>query len=185
MGTTYTNAETREAAGHQNGTAAPDQRPLLGDRFREIRGWGADLDPARRPGHPHETPSEVRTPRGRIPERQVPRTKVYVSIEHDGITPVFGTAAPPRLVSGLIRDWAFRYSEGRVSHWLLLLLADRVNVIEGNVEDLARGRGAEMLHHRKHEGVARFVKDRTRKEKMLLAGVAVGLAIAIVGFGND
>jgi len=185
MGATYTDPATRDAAGRDNGTAAPDQRPLIGDRFREIRGWGTDLDPARRPGHPHETPSEVRTPRGRIPERQVPRTKVYVSIEHDGITPVFGTAAPPRLVSGLIRDWAFRYSEGRVSHWMLLLLADRVNVIEGNLEDLARGRNTEMLRDRKHEVLARFVHDRSRKEKMMLAGVAVGLAIAIVGLGND
>ncbi|MBK8006221.1 MAG: hypothetical protein IPK12_20600 [Gemmatimonadetes bacterium] len=68
---------------------------------------------------------------------------------------------------------------------MLLLLADRVNVLEGNLEDLARGRNTEMLRDRKNEVVARFVHDRSRKEKMMLAGVAVGLAIAIVGFGTD
>lgn len=78
-----------------------------------------------------------------------------------------------------------RDSEGRIAHRTLLLLADRGNVIEGDLEDLARGRRVKMLRDRGTEMAARVVKDRTGKEKMLLAGVAMGLAIAIAGFGND
>ena len=39
----------------------------------------------------------------------------------------------------MIRDVAFRFSENDIRHWLLLLLADRVNVVEGILDDLAHG----------------------------------------------
>ncbi|MDM0117256.1 hypothetical protein QTI66_34615 [Variovorax sp. J22R133] len=42
-------------------------------------------------------------------------------------------------MSGIIRRKAFRFSENDLRHWLLLLLADRVDVGEGVIEDLARG----------------------------------------------
>jgi hypothetical protein len=38
-----------------------------------------------------------------------------------------------------MRRLAFRWSESNWAHWLLLIAADRVNMIEGLVEDLARG----------------------------------------------
>lgn len=52
-------------------------------------------------------------------------------IEHEMLTPVFRTAQPPRGVSGAIRRIAYaRYSEARAAHWLLLVLADRVDALE-------------------------------------------------------
>ena len=65
--------------------------------------------------------------------------KVYPSVERPGITPVYGTSTPPAGLSGKMRDVAYRYAENDLRHWLILLLADRVNVGEGLLEDLARG----------------------------------------------
>lgn len=65
--------------------------------------------------------------------------KVLHSIERTGLTPVYGTTVPPSGLSGRLRSLAFRFSEGDMRHWMLLLLADRVNVGEGLVSDLASG----------------------------------------------
>ena len=55
------------------------------------------------------------------------------------MTPVFGSGQPPRGVSGGVRRFAFGYSENDLRHWLLLLLADRIDVGEGLIDDLAHG----------------------------------------------
>ena len=65
--------------------------------------------------------------------------KVLHSIERPGLTPVFGTTVPPSGLSGRLRTLAFRFSEGDLRHWTLLLLADRLNVGEGLVSDIASG----------------------------------------------
>lgn len=105
-----------------------------------IQGWGADKNPADRPAYPMErTPPRLENVHWTEPEQQVPRVKIYHSTERPGITPVFGTTVPPSGVSGRMRDLAFRYSENDVRHWLILLGADRVNVVEGILDDLAHG----------------------------------------------
>lgn len=43
--------------------------------------------------------------------------------------PVFGTAQPPRGVSGVMRRLAYRIPEHHAKHWMLLLAADRVDVV--------------------------------------------------------
>jgi hypothetical protein len=45
-------------------------------------------------------------------------------------TPVFGTAQPPQGISGLVRRRAYAIPEHRVRHWMLLLLADRLDLLE-------------------------------------------------------
>jgi hypothetical protein len=52
---------------------------------------------------------------------------------------VFGSTAPPSGLSGLLRKFSFRFSENDIRHWLILLFADRVNVVEGLFADLSRG----------------------------------------------
>ena len=106
----------------------------------DIQGWGADLDPAMRPAVPKErTPPRLDNVHWEAPSEQPRTVKVFHSTERPGLTPVFGTSTPPSGVSGLIRAGAFRYSENDVRHWLMLLFADRVNVVEGVLEDLAHG----------------------------------------------
>ena len=107
------------------------------ERSEEITGWGADLDPANRPAVPMErTPPRLEGVHWDVPEQQPVRVEILHSTERPGITPVFGTAVPPSGLSGVIRRRAFRRSENDLRHWLLLLAADRVNVVEGLLEDL-------------------------------------------------
>jgi hypothetical protein len=105
-----------------------------------ITGWGADLDPAVRPAVPKErTPPRFVNVHWDELEQQKPSVKVFHSTERPGLTPVYGTAQPPSGVSGMIRSGAFHFSENDIRHWLMLLFADRVNMVEGIIEDLAHG----------------------------------------------
>ena len=105
-----------------------------------IQGWGADLDKAVRPAVPMErTPPRLHNVHWDEPPHQRQTVKVFHSTERPGLTPVFGTTVPPSGVSGLLRAGAFRFSENDLRHWLMLLFADRVNVVEGIIEDLAHG----------------------------------------------
>lgn len=149
------------------------------ERHAHIVGWGADLDHADRPAYPME-----RTP-PRLPylvpphEQQHSHADVLVSTERPRITRVYGTAQPPKGLSGWLRRRAFHHSENDLRRWLMLLLADRVNVGEGLVEDLARGHvpnlyaemggRAELMHN---------PKGAARKAAIGLAAVAL-LALAL------
>jgi hypothetical protein len=115
------------------------QRTALAAR---VPGWGVDLDPRDRPAVPKENFDLTATgAHWTFPERQVPQYPREKSTEHAILTPVFGTSCPPRGLSGLIRRYAYRrYSEGRAAHWVLLIAADRVDVIENRVTGLLRGR---------------------------------------------
>ena len=110
------------------------------ERYAHIVGWGADLDPKDRPAVPMErTPPRLPGKPVAVPEQQEVHVKVFHSTERPGITPIFGSPNPPSGVSGAMRALAFKLSENDIRHWLLLLAADRVNMVEGLVDDLTRG----------------------------------------------
>jgi hypothetical protein len=100
-----------------------------------IPGWGADLDPADRPSHPKlNYAPDTTNAHWEFPDRQPEKWARERSIEHAFLTPVFGTAQPPTGLSGAIRKFSYaRYSEGRSAHWLLLILADRVDAWENHL----------------------------------------------------
>ena len=103
-------------------------RPPLTSSSEELRaripGWGADLDPKDRPAVPRERFDPGATgAHWDFPERQPERWPRERSVEHKFLTPVFGTSCPPRGLSGAIRKYAYRFSEGRAAHWLLLIAA--------------------------------------------------------------
>ena len=101
-----------------------------------IPGWGADLDRSRRPAVPMEhMPPRLEGLHWDAPAQQPLEVEVLQSIERPGITPVFGTSVPPSGLSGWIRRRAFRHSENNLRHWMMLLMADRVNVVEGLFTD--------------------------------------------------
>jgi hypothetical protein len=124
-----------------------------------IPGWGADLDPADRPSHPKLQYSPDSTgAHWTFPERQPEKWPRERSIEHAFLTPVFGTAQPPKGLSGAIRKMAYaRFSEGRLAHWLLLVVGDRVDAWEEHLRSFATTRPdnpitqtgvrAEFTHH--------------------------------------
>lgn len=74
------------------------------------------------------------------PAMQPVNIEVLQSIERPGITAVFGTSVPSSGLSGVIRRFAFHYSESNYLHWLPLLLANRLNVVEGVLSNLVHGR---------------------------------------------
>ena len=126
-------------------TALPPSREELRER---IPGWGVDLDPADRPSVPRER-RDLELPLGGaapsspdgLPTAQTERWPRERSIEHAILPPVFGTACPPKGISGLMRKLAYRrYSEARAAHWLLLLGADRVDAVEEHLRSLASRR---------------------------------------------
>ena len=122
--------------------------PETSDQLRaRIPGWGADLDPADRPAVPQERfDPELSGAHWEFPERQPERWPRERSIEHKFLTPVFGTSCPPRGLSGKLRRFAYaRYSEGRAAHWLLLLGADRVDVLESRFRALREGRPDRLI----------------------------------------
>ncbi|MGZ8746987.1 MAG: hypothetical protein ACXWZ2_08165 [Mycobacterium sp.] len=100
-----------------------------------IPGWGVDLDPADRPAVPRMRFDPAATgAHWAMPEQQPEKWPRERSIEHERLTPVFGTSTPPRGLSGVIRKYAYRrFSEGRAAHWLLLIGADRVDAIESHL----------------------------------------------------
>lgn len=111
------------------------------EAYAHIPGWGADLDHKNRPAYPMErTPPRLENVHWTHPQMQPVNVKVYHSTERPGITPVFGTSTPPAGLSGKIRDVAYKLSENDIRHWLLLLAADRINVVEGIGQDLMSGR---------------------------------------------
>ena len=107
-----------------------------------IPGWGADLDPADRPSHPKlQYAPDTTGAHWDFPERQPEKWPRERSIEHEFLTPVFGTAQPPKGLSGVIRTFSYaRYSEGRLAHWLLLAAADRVDAWEHHLKSFATTR---------------------------------------------
>ena len=124
--------------------AYTSHKPPLAESVDEltarIPGWGADLDLADRPSVPRERfDPDVSGAHWEFPDRQPERWPRERSVEHAFLTPVFGTACPPKAVSGLMRRYAYaKFSEGRAAHWLILLAADRVDALESAVTALAR-----------------------------------------------
>lgn len=130
---------------HQNDYPMKPRRPSR-DELQHIPGWGADLDRKDRPAVPMERtpPRFIHAHEEKLPQ-QPENVEVFVSPERPGITPIFGTAQPPKGLSGMIRRAAYKMTENDIRHFMLLLLADRVNVIEGIGEDLMRGHVPNVL----------------------------------------
>jgi hypothetical protein len=107
-----------------------------------IPGWGVDLDPADRPAVPRERFDPGATgAHWAFPERQPEERPRERSIEHGTLPPVFGTTLPLRGLSGVVRRYAYRrFSEARAAHWLLLMVGDRIDVVESTVLAAVRGR---------------------------------------------
>jgi hypothetical protein len=109
--------------------------------YSHIKGWGVDADPRNEPTYPmrkrvageHDGYTWPR------PAQQPVDIEVLHSNERPTVSATFGTSTPPSGLSGIIRRIAFKYSESSYGHWLPLMLADRVGMVEGVIDDLRRG----------------------------------------------
>jgi hypothetical protein len=124
----------------------PRDVPTPEELRARIPGWGADLDPADRPAVPRiRYDPEASGAHWRIPERQPGGDRRERSIEHAFLTPAFGTAQPLHGLSGIVRRSAYRYSEGRAAHWLILMAGDRVDAAQARLSGLLTGRPDHLI----------------------------------------
>jgi hypothetical protein len=138
-----------------------------------VRGWGIDADPKNEPTYPmrRRVEGEHDGYRWERPPQQPPVVEVLHSNERPNVSAVYGTSTPPAGLSGAIRRAAFRYSESSYGHWLPLMLADRVGVVEGVLGDLAHG------HVPNVPGEAGLRAQWRHNRTHLIGGVLVGAAL--------
>ena len=182
-------------------TYTPHKPPIAEtpDQLRaRIPGWGVDSDPADRPSVPKlQFQEDLTGAHWEFPDRQPEKWPRERSIEHKFLTPVFGTAQPPKGLSGAIRRFSYaRYSEGRAAHWLLLMLADRVDAVEEHVKSFATlhpdnpitetGIKAEFTHHGVSSRIGRGRTDLVHQplDPVIVAGPWVAAAGAAVAGGR-
>jgi hypothetical protein len=148
--------------------------------YDHIPGWGIDADPQNNPTYPmkHWTGDDHNRLNYEKPPQQDKDMEVLKSIERPGITAVFGTAVPPSGLSGMIRRFAFRYSESTYSHWVPLILADRINVIEGYIHDIAHGTFPNIIKER--GWTAEWKYNREGVIKKLVVGATIAAAALII-----
>ncbi|GAB2704471.1 hypothetical protein GCM10027037_32480 [Mucilaginibacter koreensis] len=147
------------------------------DDYSHIKGWGVDADPENEPTYPmkHYTGDDHNRINWMRPPLQQPDVEVLQSIERPYLPAVFGNTVPPTGLSGELRRYAFKYSESSYGHWLPLLLADRVNVIEGIVDDLKRGHVPNIFAERGWKADLKY--DRKGLATKVLTGVLVTAAV--------
>jgi hypothetical protein len=113
------------------------------------------------------------------PPQQPITVEVLHSNERPDVTAVFGTSTPPSGLSGVLRRIAFGYSESSYGHWLPLVLADRVGVVEGVLSDLKHGQVPNVFAERGWK--AEWEHNRTSLVRRILVGVAlVSAAVAYI-----
>jgi hypothetical protein len=132
------NTKTHTKQEKENGV---DSELIKPEAYKHIPGWGIDADPKNNPTYPMKDYNGADHLRlmYKHPKSQPQNMEILKSIERPELSSVFGTATPPRGLSGMLRRYAFTKSEGQASHWMTLILADRVDAVEGIVEDLGHG----------------------------------------------
>lgn len=113
----------------------------MDSRTKDIPGWGMDADPENDPTYPmkHSNGADhERLNYEKAPQQPIDM-EVLHSVERPGVTRVFGTSTPPAGLSGAVRRYAYKYSEATATHWMTLILADRIDVIQGKLNDLKHG----------------------------------------------
>lgn len=119
----------------------PEMDRKIANAPKDIPGWGYDADPQNNPTYPMKnyTGADHERVHYQKPPQQPVTVEILKSIERPEISRVFGTSSPPSGLSGAIRRFAFKYSESTYAHWFPLVVADRVNVVEGIIDDFRKG----------------------------------------------
>jgi len=146
---------------------------------KDIPGWGIDADPENDPTYPMKrwTGADHQRIHYERPPQQLSNVEILQTIERPNITAVFGTSVPPSGLSCAIRRFAYKFSEADARHWLTLIFADRVNVVEGLIDDLKKGIIPNVFVERGL--MADWKYDRKATEKRLVVKTTV-VAVAVV-----
>jgi len=114
------------------------QQPAhFSEAFQTRGASAADRNPLDRPGVPQEAnpPQPLGNAHWLTPNQQISEQRPVVGHGRP-LTPVYSVANPPRGLSGLLRRLAYRVPDYRPKRWMLLVLADRIDVLESNPRKL-------------------------------------------------
>src|SRR5688500_5315207 len=100
-----------------------------------LPGHGIDAERSARPGVPlYQEPPSPKPGAQYPPPRQESEVKQFMhGRPGKDYPPVWGTAQPPKGVAGVVRAVAYKYPDHVARHWLLLMVADRVDVWEHRI----------------------------------------------------
>lgn len=154
-----------------------------GGDHSHIKGWGVDADPLNDPTYPikKRTDAEHRGYSWERPPQQPQNIEVLKSVERPNITAVFGTAMPPKGLSGKIRREAFKYSESSYGRWLPLVLADRIGVFEGLIDDLKQGHVPNLFVERGWTAEWKYNRRNFLIKTAATVAVTAGVALLLSG----
>ena len=145
----------------------------------QIKGWAVDADPENDPTYPMKNRKPGLDHAGyswERPEQQRSAVEIFRSPERPNLSATFGTSTPPSGLSGMIRRASFKLSEDSQVHWVSLMLADRIQVLEGLLQDFSRGRIPNIFSELGWK--AEWKHDRAR----LVTKVAIGAGIALLAY---
>lgn len=150
---------------------------MSAEDYSRIPGWGMDADPDNDPTYPmkHYTGADHQRIYYEKPPQQPVNVEILHSIERPTVSRVFGTTAPPSGLSGMIRRKAFQYSEANALHWMGLILADRVNMVEGLIDDFKNGHIPNIFAERGWNAEWKYNKKGVIKEALIGAALITGI----------
>jgi hypothetical protein len=159
----------------------PNMDRAIAGAQKDIPGWGIDADPENEPTYPMKNYTGADHQRLNYPRPplQPVNMEILHSNERPSVTAVFGTSTPPSGLSGMLRRYAFRFSEGSSGHWMTLILADRVNAVEGIIDDLRRGHVPNIFAERGWNAEWKYNRKGLIKKLVVTAAIA-GVAIALI-----
>jgi hypothetical protein len=110
-------------------------------KYSHIKGWAIDADVKNDPTYPikKRNNAEHGGNSWERPVQQNETVEILKSVERPNLSAVYGTSKPPSGLSGIIRRIAYKFSESSYSRWLPLILADRIDMIEGIADDFSKG----------------------------------------------
>ena len=155
----------------------------IADKYSHIKGWGIDADPENEPTYPmkkYTGDDHKRLDYERAPQQPV-NMEILKSNERPNVTAVFGTSSPPSGLSGVIRRFAFKFSESEYGHWLPLLLADRVNAVEGIIDDLRHGHIPNIFAERGWNAEWKYNRNGLMQKVAIGAVVTIAFAALMMG----
>ena len=99
----------------------------------DVPGWGSDKRFERRPGVPRESsPHPLGNAHwGAPPEQQTERSSLVGPNRQ--VTATYSSAVHARGLSGALRRAAYHVPDHKPRRWMMLLIADRVDVLEHNL----------------------------------------------------
>ncbi|MBO3269519.1 hypothetical protein F1C16_06280 [Hymenobacter sp. NBH84] len=156
---------------------------------KTIKGWGIDADPENDPTYPmrrHRMNIGEDPQAGNRPDNLQPvDVEVLKSVERPNVSAVFGTPRPPRGLSGAIRRQTYKYSENEYKRWLPLVLADRVDMVEGVLSDLLHGKLPNIWAEKGYDVEMKYNRTAFLTKMATIGAVTAGLVVWLSADSKD